>query len=197
MPCCITQSFQLSSLVHYGSHGTTAVPHQALLFMMATDRASASCACVCQSPCIPRKSKRALSGSLDKRCNCGAGRYLTTLPRNFKATRSHGIHYSYSDRSSTAVVQQQWYNITRAARCGLCDSHGIHYSYSDSSSPAVVQQQWYNITRAARCGLCDSLGAFVFVCAAYTRRYTLVTTASSSTFARPSCSLSHTSSNLS
>ena len=33
----------------------------------------------------------------------GVGHYYTTLPRNYKATRSHGIHYSYRVIAAAAV----------------------------------------------------------------------------------------------
>ena len=52
--CCIAPSLQLSSPLLCGSHGTTAVAYQTLLFVTTTDGASV-CACVCHDCCGRRK----------------------------------------------------------------------------------------------------------------------------------------------
>ena len=94
---CITPSHKLSSSLLCASHGTTAVAHQALPFVTATDGASL-CTCACHVSCPPEKKERThniLRGDAAQ----GAGRYKPALRRDFKINRAATV-------TATAAVQQ-------------------------------------------------------------------------------------------
>ena len=135
--CCITLSFQISTFVHCGNHGTAAVPRQVLPSVTPTDRASA---CVGVYAIIPvflrRLSKHTHIGCFNKRCNC---RGRTIFNRTTSELRSNLQPRDTLNSATTAAVQRS------------------------STAAPVAQQQWCNNTRASRSGLCGSHGAFVFV----------------------------------
>ena len=102
---CVTPSLKLSSSLLCGSYGTTAVAHQALSFVAATDGASVR-ACACH---VSYRNEHIISREVQG-C-CAAGRYKPTLPRDFESKHAATV-------TTTAAVQQE-YNITSGSNSGL------------------------------------------------------------------------------
>ena len=109
---CITPSLKLSSNILRGSHGTSAVAHQALPFVAATGGASV---------CVPvgamflvmflvdlgNRNEHTFSREIAQ----GAGRYKPTLPRGFKKTTAQPRstlqeQQRYNSSSTTAPAPQ-------------------------------------------------------------------------------------------
>ena len=99
----------------------TAVEHQALPFVTATE--GALCMCVF----VPRflfdlgnRNQHIISRQMQFiQCRAeGAERHRSTRPRDFKSSRAATVR-----TKRTAAVQQQ-FDSTCASNCGLCDSHG-------------------------------------------------------------------------
>ena len=107
-----------SSSLLCGSHGTTAVAHQALSFSDGRGRCIYVCACACHV------SYRNITYS-QERCKGaaqGAGRYKPTRSRDFKRKRA-------ATDTTTAAVRQP-HNSTSASNSGLWDTHcALLYSY--------------------------------------------------------------------
>ena len=86
---CITPSLKLSSSLLCGSHGTTAVAHEALPFVLATDGAPV-CSCSCHISYRNSTYSREVQG-------CGTeGRAIQChdqllLPRDFKSNRAAAL----------------------------------------------------------------------------------------------------------
>ena len=97
----VPPALELSTL---RSRDTTAVAHQSLAFVTATDGASV-CACLCHDYCNPTKKERTHTffkiGAVAE-----TGRFETTLRRNYKNNRAATIHTT-NDSSRTTVVQPQ------------------------------------------------------------------------------------------
>ena len=115
--CCCTMPAShgpLSSQALFcGSHGTTAVAHHALPFVMVTDSASA-CACACHVCYRNEHISHERCERMLRRAQDDANPDL--LPRDFKSNRASAV-------TTTAALQQQ-HNITSASNPGLCDSRG-------------------------------------------------------------------------
>lgn len=105
-----------------GSHGTTAVAHQALSFATATDGAPTVCACLCHG------SLRTTVGNRNKHITLTAvqlrlGRHKKN-PWDFTSSRAATWH-----TATTAAVQQRCYRrdttapALRALAFMTCDSH--------------------------------------------------------------------------
>ena len=110
---CITPSLKLSSSLLCDSHGRTAIEHQVLPFVTATDGASVcACVCVCVLCLLWERThnlKRTSREDLVQECCEGAGRdrHKPTLARDFKSNRAATV-------TRTAAVQQQYNSGTTA-----------------------------------------------------------------------------------
>ena len=91
-----------------GSHGTTAVTHQALPVVTATDGASVGVRVCATLPVdLVNRNRHIISrGAINWMLLRGAGGYKPTLPRDFKNNRAATV-----PTTTTAAVQQQYNSI--------------------------------------------------------------------------------------